>query len=350
MTDSEPKSAVDEVIERMDEYYLSKEDWDSVVELGVDQNKDDLVLKKISAATKAALTKKYNGSEHPIPFHKGQNIGKPKKLAMEPLPDLEDVYDLDEANEEASDDESQKNSTKILDDVSADKLIQVSKKRKTSMKNKAKNITTEQWKKHLYGYWEKHGGAEKIQILDSIDWDAWLYGQSQHLPVELEYDTSLAKEVYSLASDWDAARATSDITQLKFKESDLDKFDSNQIISFLERLQSYPPLPLSHVRHLGMLYKFAATSNAEVRFRFYELALADAQSECAKAFAAQAVNWIVGADSESGLIIGRMKFCRPTFRYVYKVDEALAVKVWQSKKDAFHPIAKRLIDKDLKLN
>ncbi|KAG6878671.1 hypothetical protein C0992_007685 [Termitomyces sp. T32_za158] len=208
-----------------------------------------------------------------------------------------------------------------------------------------KSITTEQWKEHLYGYWEKNGGAEKIKILDSIDWDAWLYGQSQHLPVELEYDTSLAKETYSLASDWDAARSISDITQLKFKESDLKEFDSNQIISFLERLQSYPPLPLSHIRHLGALYKFSSTSNAEVRFRFYELALADAQSDSAKAFAADAVNWIVGADTESGLIIGRMKFCRPTFRYVFKVNEALAVKVWQSKKDAFHPIAKRLIDK-----
>jgi Replication factor RFC1 C terminal domain len=43
----------------MDEYYLSKEDWDTVVELGVDENKDDLVLKKISTATKTALTKKY---------------------------------------------------------------------------------------------------------------------------------------------------------------------------------------------------------------------------------------------------------------------------------------------------
>ncbi|KDQ28549.1 hypothetical protein PLEOSDRAFT_1023645, partial [Pleurotus ostreatus PC15] len=32
-------AAVDKVIERMDEYYLSKEDWDTVVELGVDQNK-----------------------------------------------------------------------------------------------------------------------------------------------------------------------------------------------------------------------------------------------------------------------------------------------------------------------
>lgn len=52
------QAAVDEVIERMDEYYLSKEDWDTVVELGVDQNKDELVLKKIPAAAKTAFTKK----------------------------------------------------------------------------------------------------------------------------------------------------------------------------------------------------------------------------------------------------------------------------------------------------
>jgi replication factor C subunit 1 len=42
----------------MDEYYLSKEDWDTVVELGVGEQKDDLVLKKISPATKTALTRK----------------------------------------------------------------------------------------------------------------------------------------------------------------------------------------------------------------------------------------------------------------------------------------------------
>ena len=52
------QSAVDQVIDRMDEYYLSKEDWDTVVELGVDQNKDELILKKISTATKTTLTRK----------------------------------------------------------------------------------------------------------------------------------------------------------------------------------------------------------------------------------------------------------------------------------------------------
>ena len=109
------QSAVTEVMERMDDYYISKEDWDTIIELGVDEKKDDTVLKKISTATKTALTKKcvnfnyalcfkfahgiscpefrYNSSEHPIPFHKAQDLGKvPKKLAGGPAPDLEEAY------------------------------------------------------------------------------------------------------------------------------------------------------------------------------------------------------------------------------------------------------------------
>lgn len=41
----------------MDEYYLNKDDWDSLVELGVDNRKDDLILKKIPTATKTAFTR-----------------------------------------------------------------------------------------------------------------------------------------------------------------------------------------------------------------------------------------------------------------------------------------------------
>jgi replication factor C subunit 1 len=42
----------------MDKYYLSKEDWDTIVELGVDERRDDVVLKKITPATKTSLTRK----------------------------------------------------------------------------------------------------------------------------------------------------------------------------------------------------------------------------------------------------------------------------------------------------
>ncbi|KIJ58854.1 hypothetical protein HYDPIDRAFT_163015 [Hydnomerulius pinastri MD-312] len=121
-------SAVDEVIERMDEYYLSREDWDTIVELGVDQNKDDIVLKKISTATKTSFTKKYNASEHPIPFHKATDLGKaPKKLAGGPAPDLEEAFDVDDDIPDASDDEKNKVDD---DDISGDKLIQATKPKK----------------------------------------------------------------------------------------------------------------------------------------------------------------------------------------------------------------------------
>jgi replication factor C subunit 1 len=109
-----PQSAVNEVIERMDEYYISKEDWDTILELGVDDKKDQIVAKSISTATKSALTRKwvvvrsssfrsptlwffffdrYNATEHPIPFHRAQDLGKiPKKLTGGAPPDLEEAY------------------------------------------------------------------------------------------------------------------------------------------------------------------------------------------------------------------------------------------------------------------
>ena len=124
------QSAVEQVIQDMDEYFLSKEEWDTIVELGLDDHKDDIVMKKISTATKTQLTRKsvcfeqfcrpiclvacysctnffpfcfrmfpldyrYNSTEHPIAFHKAQEFGKmPKKLAGGPAPDLEDVFDV----------------------------------------------------------------------------------------------------------------------------------------------------------------------------------------------------------------------------------------------------------------
>lgn len=34
-----------------------------------------------------------------------------------------------------------------------------------------KSITTDEWKSHLYAYFEKKGDPEKIKALNSIDWD-----------------------------------------------------------------------------------------------------------------------------------------------------------------------------------
>ncbi|KAG2116771.1 replication factor RFC1 C terminal domain-containing protein [Suillus discolor] len=128
-------AAVDDVIERMDGYYLSREDWDTVVELGVDTQKDDVVNKLIKPTTKTS----YNSTDHPIPFHKARDLRKvPKKLLGGPAPDLEDVFDLDDEVVDVSDDEKKK--VKDEDEVAADKLFQTSKPKTQSRKGKTTTV------------------------------------------------------------------------------------------------------------------------------------------------------------------------------------------------------------------
>ncbi|XP_006454850.1 hypothetical protein AGABI2DRAFT_198496 [Agaricus bisporus var. bisporus H97] len=209
-----------------------------------------------------------------------------------------------------------------------------------------KSIRTEDWKSHLYGYFKDQ--PDKIKALNNIDWDAWFYGEGTELPVQLKFDTTLATQAYALAKRWDEARSTTDIPRLDFKETDLQKFDANQIVVFLEKLQSYSPLPSDLILHLGRLYGVSSTSNAEIRLRFYGVALQDASSPAAQHFAVEAAKWVIGDDG-TGIIKGRMKFCRPTFRSISKVNHDVAVETFMKAKNYFHPIARKLIEKDLKL-
>lgn len=158
----------------------------------------------------------------------------------------------------------------------------------------------------------------------------------------MDVDLSLAKQAYALADRWDAARAT-DISETSFNASDVDGFNSNQRIVFLERLQTLPPLPATHITYLGSLYKVADTTNAEIRFRFYELGLRD-PSLVPQHLALDAAKWVVGEDG-SGVIKGRGKFCRPVFRSIAKIDRDLAVKYFEKHKAEFHPIVRKLIEK-----
>ena len=103
-------------------------------------------------------------------------------------------------------------------------------------------------------------------------------------------------------------------------------------------------LPSPHITHLGNLYSLAASSNAEIRTRFYAVALTDPKSLAAKSFAPEAAKWVVGDDG-TGVVKGRMKFCRPVFKAVHKVDPELSVAVFSKSKSAFHPIARKLIEK-----
>lgn len=113
---------------------------------------------------------------------------------------------------------------------------------------------------------------------------------------------------------------------------------------FLERLATYAPLPSKHIGHLGALYDVATSANAEIRLRFYNVALEDPTSSAALDFTDQALKWVTGRDG-TGVIKGRMKFCRPTFRAASRVNAALAKEYFARSKEEFHPIARKLIEK-----
>lgn len=113
-------------------------------------------------------------------------------------------------------------------------------------------------------------------------------------------------------------------------------------VVFLERLETYPALPMNHLLHLDALYRFSQITNSEIRMPFYLVVLKDPTSPAAKLFVQPVLDWVIG--KESGVIQGRMKFCRPLFRAADKVDHAKTVAAYESAQTLFHPIARKLIE------
>ncbi|KAF8308664.1 zincin [Clavulina sp. PMI_390] len=204
-----------------------------------------------------------------------------------------------------------------------------------------KSLRTPEWKEHLYGYWRTHGGEEKIKILDSVDWDAWLYGEGLDLPVDVKYDLTLANNAYNLAEKWYSSKSEQDPSP-SFSKTDLDDFTTNQKIVFLERLSDIggSSLPPTHISLLDTLYGLSTTHNTEIRLRFYIIAL---DSGSASKYVKEAVDWVV----DPAMIKGRMKFCRPTMRAAAAIDKEYTTEAWAKNKEFFHPIARKLVDHDI---
>lgn len=113
-------------------------------------------------------------------------------------------------------------------------------------------------------------------------------------------------------------------------------------VIFLERLETYPALPSDHLYHLNALYRFSETTNSEIRTAFYLVVLKDPTSPIAKVSAQTVLDWVIGKDT--GVIQGRMKFCRPLFRAVNKVDREKTLAAYYGARTLFHPIARKLIE------
>lgn len=153
--EAEGKESVPEIIELMDSYFLTRDDWDAIMELGVGEY--DMEKIKIESQSKATFTRlyvfplpkshqttptdfhgRYNAQSHPLPFMKASSIAAPKKTSKE-RPDLEEALDDLDDDEGGAADEGDAaagaNAEEEEDvDLSKDKYVKQPKKKRAPAK------------------------------------------------------------------------------------------------------------------------------------------------------------------------------------------------------------------------
>ncbi len=135
------KEAVEDVIALMDGYYLTRDDWDAILELGVGAM--DMEHVKIESQAKATFTRIYNQQAHPMPFMKASQVVAPKNL-KKVKPDIEEALDESDENDAAflgSDVEAQEDEEEPLD-LKKDKFVKVPKAKKATDKKPAAKKAT----------------------------------------------------------------------------------------------------------------------------------------------------------------------------------------------------------------
>jgi leukotriene-A4 hydrolase len=193
---------------------------------------------------------------------------------------------------------------------------------------KFKSLDSYDFKATLIDFFKSDSDASKK--LADLDWDTWFYKPGY--PPKPDFDTTLVDACYKLADKWQN-RASSPFDP---KLSDMDSWMANQSVVFLEKLQtSSKPLRIEDVELMGKTYGYATSENVELVSRFFTLGL---QAKDKKVY--QPTADLLGK-------VGRMKFVRPLYKWLEKVDRTMALETFEKNKDFYHPICRGMVEKDL---
>ncbi|KIW38225.1 leukotriene A-4 hydrolase/aminopeptidase [Exophiala oligosperma] len=171
--------------------------------------------------------------------------------------------------------------------------------------------------------------------LAEIDWDTWFYKPG--FPPKPDFDTTLVDVAYRLAEKWEGFTRNPDgPSDFKPSKLDIEGWTANQVVVFLEKVMaSKTTLPMRHANHMGDVYKLKDTRNVEVSARYYQIAMAS-RDQSIKEFVVKMLGQV-----------GRMKFVRPLYRGLMKLDYERAVETFEKNKDFYHPICRGMVAKDL---
>ncbi|GLB12082.1 hypothetical protein AtubIFM57258_009360 [Aspergillus tubingensis] len=193
---------------------------------------------------------------------------------------------------------------------------------------KGKSLDSYEFKATLLDFFD--ADAEASKLLNDLDWDTWFYAPG--LPPKPQFDTSLVDVVYELAQKWKSLPETS----FKPQPSDIENLSANQIVVFLEQmLLLEQPLTPELSKLMGEVYGLSKSENIEVANLYFQVGLKAGDES------------VVDPATELLGRIGRMKFVRPLFRSLQRVNREVAVATFEKHKDFYHPICRAMVEKDL---
>ncbi|KAH3680567.1 hypothetical protein WICMUC_000241 [Wickerhamomyces mucosus] len=192
---------------------------------------------------------------------------------------------------------------------------------------------------------------QKKEILDNIDWELWLY--TPGLPPKADFDTEFVDKVTTLTKEW-ISKANVFQTVDEFKShftqisliNNYNEFTTEQKIYFidtlLEPLESTPKFwsenSIASDSILSIYQDLETTKNTEIKTRLFKFKLNAKKTK----FYQDLADWLG--------TVGRMKYVRPGYKLLFAVDQKLAIDTFNKYKDFYHPIASKLVEKDLGLS
>ncbi|EGW32348.1 leukotriene A-4 hydrolase [Spathaspora passalidarum NRRL Y-27907] len=201
------------------------------------------------------------------------------------------------------------------------------------------SLNSAQFVETLYEFYEPLG---KKQVLDSIDWDTWLFKEG--VPEYPKFDTTLADQVYSLVDKWVAYVEKGG--EFTFSEADVQSFEGEQEMLFLETLvekfkqtQVTPEL----IRKIPSVYpKYSASGNGEFISRWNELLITFGKYSAGEEVVQKFATWLGS--------VGRMKYVRPGYKLLSSgVSLEFARETFAKYEQNYHPICHAMVKKDLQL-
>ena len=177
------------------------------------------------------------------------------------------------------------------------------------------------------------GDSEASAKLAKVDFDSWFYKPG--LPPKPQFDDSRAKVCFELADKW-RTLVSSSSDKFKPHHSDIKDWSSSQVVVFLEAVQQFDkPLKPNDAHEMGLAYGVLDSKNVELSSRYYQIAMKAGNDE------------VLPRTTDLLGRVGRMKYVRPLYRQLKKVDVKLAISTFEKNRDFYHPICRDLVEKDL---